>query len=385
MKGTIYTAGFDLDVEDLNNTEITKSDGINEAIEVLVKRYGIIDGLNIIQSVAGVPTLTITVGRAVDKNGVIIHLTNSNITIGITDIEKWLVVKYVEKTEREVAHPITGVSSATRKVESYILAELPERLYISADPLEASVVGLEIPLCKITGIAGGNVSWSEDLVTDRYQAQLRVGEQQLKNDQIASDAEIIESKVKFNDSLGHTHTGTLATGSIISYNDLQDKPTIIDPAVMMRVLFAAGLISLDPDLLKPYVSLGYNAVYFSPSVNNENFAYISGRKFIQLYSGGDPISLPGIYYNFAADAAAGYYIIYLDGISDGVLKVASVADWGGSINLALIYHLDHPDYLPLCAIELSSIGVVNETSLVDSRPFGVVGNRQLAYKHAVYA
>jgi len=363
----IYNDGFNFNANDLQFTEDSRISSINCLAKSLVKLPGVATGLEITQLVAGSSQLLISLGTAINSEGdLIVTTADQSYAVVAGDIGKYLCLSYTDNEANFEAHPITGIAAATRKLSSFVLIT------------KVTASSLDIILCKIISLNAGNVEWS---LLERSCLGLTLANSQVTNLFVAINAAIEERKIAFDDAAGHAHTGQGGTGKRIGYEHLKNLPVIPNPEASNRDLHASGIVSSNPEILKPTGSSAYNAVYFTPTLNNEDCAYIGGKKYTGLLSGGLPLSdLPGVYYNFASTDPAGMYVIFADGLANGLLKAEIIL----SMNDVQSYY-DNKDYMPLCIVTLTSIGTIAPDTVADCRPFGTIHKAQLAYKYAVYA
>jgi len=355
----IYNDGFNFNADDLQFTEDSRISSIKCLAKSLVKFPGVATGLEITQPVAGSSQLLISLGNAINIEGELITiLADQSYTVTAVDVGKYLCLSYIENDTSFEAHPITGVAAATRKLSSFALIT------------KATAGSLDIILCQITGLIAGNVEW--DLIT-RSRLGLTLADYQITNLFVAINAAIEERKIAFNDLTGHRHTGQGGTGTRIGYEHLKNLPFIPNPETSNRDLHASGIVSSNPEILKPTGSSAYNAVYFTPTLNNDDCAYIGGKKYVGLISGGLPLAdLPGVYYNFSPTDSVGLYVVFADGLANGLIKAEVILS---SADVQDYY--DNKDYMPLCTVNLTSIGVVAPDTVVDYRPFGTIGLKDI--------
>lgn len=362
---TLYHDGFITDVADLNNTSENIYALMTEALSLLVKRSGIASGLTVSQPNVGSGELEISAGLAIDKNRMLINMPLAQ-TLSITsaDINKYVTISYSIFNSRPIAHPVTGISENTRQYDFYTLE-------LRSAPFDTS---LYIPLCKITGYSNGNITWNE---SERQFCYLRVDEEHLPSKVIP------ESKIDFDETAGHTHSGSDNNGNQIDFNHLKNIPIGVDPSIAERQLHASGIIdNYTSAILTPTISAVDNAVYFNPLPTQSNPVYVYGRDFykdgpniLRSYNASplpDPV-LPGVWYKFFTAISAGYYLIYIDGADSaypGILKAEPVS---------IDYKRKDSRYYPLCIVKIDAMGNIDSSVLIDLREFGSI-NEQVQQK-----
>jgi len=121
MQKSVYFSGQKTKTDDLNNTESTREDEIQERSNVHASTFGVAFGL-VLSNPGATTTIRISPGQAVDDNNHerIEVISNEDLVIaGVGDEGRLVVIEYTPVLGTSVSHPTTGAANDTRETASF--------------------------------------------------------------------------------------------------------------------------------------------------------------------------------------------------------------------------------------------------------------------------
>ncbi len=265
-----YFSGQDVLPGDVNNTEDTKIDEIQERSLAHSSARGVAFGMAL-SNPGGGTTIRISPGQAIDDDDHerIEIIANEDIVIaGVGDEGRFVVVEYTAASGTPVSHPITGASNDTRQTDGFTASIVDSR-----SETDAQVVLGEI---DDTNGGAGPITF---ILTPREELTSRIADDSITDEQLVQADGVI------------THINTLGTGTPDGDNPHGIHVDDIDGFVEQgsnethqNAQHASGLLAVSNAIQPAVVSGPPDSLSFSPDLSGTDRLWVKGKEFSALAS-----------------------------------------------------------------------------------------------------